>query len=50
MSEHGQKHEVRIHIDQHKYESPKPRRRPRDVHLREDEHLHSGPHKPYRIT
>ena len=24
MSEHENKHEVRIHVDQHKYESPNP--------------------------
>ena len=24
MPEHGHKHEVRIHIDQHRYESPNP--------------------------
>jgi len=74
------KHEVRIHIDQHKYESPNPtmgaalytlgnvavglelyrevsgdredkpiENGPEIVHLKEDEHFHTGPPKPYTI-
>jgi len=82
MSEHHpeSKHEVRIHIDQHKYESPNPTtgaalyilgkvasgfelyrevtgnhedqpidNGPEIVHLKEDEHFHSGPPKTYTI-
>jgi len=80
MSEHEHKHEVRIHIDQHKYESPNPttgaalytlgnvaaglelyrevsgdeedkpiENGPETVHLKEDEHFHSGPPKTYTI-
>jgi hypothetical protein len=74
------KHEVRIHIDQHKYESPNPttgaalytlgnvaaglelyrevsgdkedkpiENGPETVHLKEDEHFHSGPPKEFEI-
>jgi hypothetical protein len=74
------KHEVRIHIDQHQYESPNPttgaalyvlgkvaaglelyrevtgnredtpmENGPETVHLKEDEHFHSGPPKTYTI-
>jgi hypothetical protein len=73
-------HEVRIHIDQHKYESPNPttgaalyglgnvaaglelyrevtgdredqsvENGPEIIHLKEDEHFHSGPPKTYTI-
>src|SRR5712692_8280711 len=80
MSEHEHKHEVRIHIDEHKYESPSPttgaalyelgnvaaglelyrevtgdredreiENGPEPVHLKEDEHLHSGPPKVFTI-
>jgi hypothetical protein len=80
MSEHEHKHDVRIHIDQHKYESPSPttgaalyalgkvaaglelyrevtgdkedkpiENGPEVVHLKEDEHFHSGEPKTYRI-
>lgn len=80
MSEHEHKHEVRIHIDEHKYESPSPttgaalyklgnvaaglelyrevtgdredreiENGPEPVHLKEDEHLHSGPPKAFTI-
>jgi hypothetical protein len=62
MAEHDHKHEVRIHIDQHRYESPNPTTGHalyelgklaaglelyREVggeilHLKEDEHFHSG--------
>jgi hypothetical protein len=78
--EQNAKHEVRIHIDQHKYESPNPttgaalymlgnvaaglelyrevsgdredkpiENGPETVHLKEDEHFHSGPPKTYAI-
>ena len=74
------KQEVRIHIDQHKYESPNPttgaalytlgkvapglelyrevsgdkedaaiENAPETVHLKEDEHFHSGPPKEFAI-
>ncbi|HLM99175.1 MAG TPA: multiubiquitin domain-containing protein [Bryobacteraceae bacterium] len=80
MSEQEHKHEVRIHIDQHPYESPNPttgaalyalgnvpaglelyrevsgdredkpiENGPEVVHLKEDEHFHSGPPKTYTI-
>jgi hypothetical protein len=80
MSEHEHKHEVRIHIDEHKYESPNPttgaalytlgnvaagldlyrevtgdkedreiENGPEIVHLKEDEHFHSGPPKVFTI-
>src|SRR5713101_5736 len=79
MSEHEHKHEVRIHIDEHKYESPnpttgaalytlgnvaaglelyrevsgdredKPIENGTTVHLKEDEHFHSGPPKTFTI-
>ena len=80
MSEHEHKHEVRIHIDQHKFKSPNPttgaalytlgnvpaglelyrevtgdkedkpvENGPEVVHLKEDEHFHSGPPKTYTI-
>lgn len=82
MSEnhHESKHKVRVHIDQHKYESPNPttgaalyvlgnvapglelyrevtgNREDQPVengseviHLKEDEHFHSGPPKAYTI-
>src|SRR5664279_637502 len=80
MPEHEQKHEVRIHIDQHKYESPNPttgaaiymlgkvtaglelyrevsgdredraiENGPEILHLKEDEHFHSGPRTIYTI-
>lgn len=76
----GPKREVRIHIDQHPYESPDPttgtalyalgrvasglelyrevtgdredqavENGPEVIHLREDEHFHSGPRKTYTI-
>jgi hypothetical protein len=80
MSEHEHKHEVRIHIDENRYESPNPttgealyklgnvapglelyREVSGDkedmaiengleiVHLKEDEHFHSGPPKEFTI-
>lgn len=80
MSEQEHKHEVRIHIDEHKYESPNPttgaalyalgnvaaglelyrelsgdredaviENGPETVHLKEDEHFHSGPAKEFTI-
>ncbi len=73
MSEDEHKHHLRIHIDQHKYESPNPTtgtalyklgrveaglelyrevsgdkedvpidNGPEEIHLKEDEHFHSG--------
>ncbi|MGD1098110.1 MAG: multiubiquitin domain-containing protein [Bryobacteraceae bacterium] len=80
MSEHEHKHEVRVHIDEHKYEAPSPttgaalyklgnvaaglelyrevtgdredqeiENGPETVHLKEDEHFHSGPPKVFTI-
>jgi Multiubiquitin len=80
MSEHEHQHEVRIHIDEHKYESPNPttgaalytlgnvaaglelyrevsgdredtaiENGPEMVHLKEDQHFHSGPAKEFTI-
>jgi len=77
---HEAKHEVRIHIDEHKYESPNPtmgaalytlgnvapglelyrevsgdkedaaiENGSETVHLKEDEHFHSGPPKEFEI-
>ena len=81
MSEHEHKHEVRIHIDENRYESPNPTTgkalyklgnvapglelyrevtgnredkvipdAPETVHLKEDEHFHSGPPEKKEIT
>ena len=80
MSEHEQKHEVRIHIDEHHHQSPTPttgaalymlgkvvtglelyrevrgdredsgvENGPETVHLKEDDHFHSGPPRTYTI-
>jgi hypothetical protein len=80
MSEHEHMHHVRIHIDQHKYESPNPTtgaalyalgkvevglelfrevsgdredvpiaNGSEEIHLKEDEHFHSGKPKSYTI-
>jgi hypothetical protein len=80
MSEQEHKHEVRIQIDEHKYESPNPttgaalytlgsvaaglelyrevtgdqedreiENGPETIHLKEDEHFHSGPPKEFTI-
>ena len=80
MSEHEHKHEVRVHIDEHKYEAPSPTtgaalyvlgnvqpgmelfrevtgdredpevdNGPEVVHLKQDEHFHSGPQKVYHV-
>jgi Multiubiquitin len=81
MENHEQKHHVRIHIDQHPYESPNPTTGealyklgqiragfelfrevrgdkedpavpdgPESIHLREDEHFHSGPAEPKKFS
>ena len=81
MSDHENKHIVRIHIDQHKYESLNPttgaelykighvqaglqlykevggdkedqpiKNGAEEIHLKEDEHFHSGPPNPDTIT